>query len=183
MQSETVPVRPRQQRRKRKQSRKSIKQSRKKITVTRRIENINKMMEKERTPSPSFEPPTPAEYQNTAKDLRRGSFRNGRAVQSMIHNEYKQHPYAKTDSKLKQKIQAELKLSLSQAKEQFEKKMLQDEGGARWRGQGSVRVKTRRGRTTGKKRKLQTKSVIKTRRPKKQIDARPVKKKVSEIEE
>lgn len=135
------------------------------------------MLENERTPSPSFEPPQPTEYQNTAKNLRPKKARNGRIVQSMINNDYN-HKYAKTDSKLKQTIQSELKMSLSQAKEQFEKKMKQDETGARWRGQGSVSVKPRRNRTTNKKRKLQTKSVIKTRRPKKAAIARPTKKKV-----
>lgn len=133
------------------------------------------MLDDERTPSPAFEPPRPTEYMNTAKNMRSKKARNGKMVQSMINNDYN-HKYAKTDSKLKQTIQSELKLSLSQAKEQFALKMRQDETGARWRGQGSV--KPRRNRTTKKKRKLQTKSVIKTRRPKKAATARPVNKTV-----
>ena len=135
------------------------------------------MLENERTPSPSFEPQKLVNYQNTAGNLRGKMPRNGRIVQSMVNNEYN-HQFAKTDSKLKQTIQSELKLSLSQAKEQFELKMKQDESGSRWRGQGSVRVKGRRNKTTNKKRKLQTKSVIRTRRPKKQVVARTTKKKV-----
>jgi len=140
------------------------------------------MLDEERTPSPSFEPPNPTEYFNKTSKLQKNKIkRNGRIVQSMIHNDF-DHKYTKTDSKLKNTIESGLKMSLSQAKEQFEMKMKQDEVGARWRGQGSVRVKTKRDRTLNKsKRKLQTKSVIKARRPKKKQITRTLHKKVCEL--
>jgi hypothetical protein len=84
----------------------------------------------------------------------------------MVNNDFEKK-YTRTDARLKETIDRELKVSLSQAKEQFELKMKQGEMGARWRGQGSARPKTRRDRTPKSKKKLQTKSVFKVRRPQK----------------
>ena len=138
------------------------------------------MLDEERTPSPSFEPPNPTEYFNkTTRLVKPKMNRNGRIVKSMVNNDF-ENRYTKTDSKLKNTIESGLKMSLSQAKEQFEKKMKKDEVGARWRGQGSVRVK--RTRTPNRtKRKLQTKSVIKTRRPKPKQTIKRVQKKVGSV--
>jgi hypothetical protein len=137
------------------------------------------MLDEERTPSPSFEPPNPTEYFNKTSKLKKNKMnRNGRIVQSMVHNDF-DNRYTRTDSKLKNTIESGLKMSLSQAKEQFEMKMKQDEVGARWRGQGSVRVKTKRERTVNRnKKKMQTKSVIKTGRPRRKQVVRAVQKKV-----
>ena len=139
---------------------------------------MNKHLE-ERTPSPSFDPPTKMDFMTkTTKEKQKSRMRNGRIVQSMVNNDF-DRKYTKTDSKLKETIDREMKLSLSQAKEQFAMKMKQDEEGARWRGQGSVGVKTRRENRTKTKRKLQTKSVIKTRRPQKKQITRTVHKRVT----
>ena len=153
-----------QQRRGKYHSKKNIKKSRTNIGVNRRIENLNKMLD-ERTPSPSFDPPAQVDlFQQPTKKKRRSIKRNGRAVQSMVQNDFEKK-YTRTETNLKETIDRELKLSLSQAKEQFAQKMKKDEVGARWRGQGSVRTKTRRNGRSKSKRKLQTKSVMKVRRP------------------
>ena len=98
---------------------------------------------------------------------------NSRIVQSMVNNNYN-HKYTKTDSKLKESIKKGMKTSLSQAKAQFAQKMKREESGARWRGQGSVRIKSRRENTMTSKRKMQTKSVIRRKRPKKKQMTRTV---------
>lgn len=170
---ETKASKKSQKRRKKYHSKKNIKKSRTNITVVRRIENLNKMLD-ERTPSPSFEPPTQMETMNhSSRQKRRSIKKNGRIVQSMVNNDFDKK-FTRTDTRLKETIDRELKISLSQAKEQFALKMKKDEVGARWRGQGSVRPKTRRDRTPKSKKKLQTKSVFKVRRPKKNQITRTV---------
>lgn len=156
-------------------SRRKSKRSRQNIPVSRRIDNLNKLLE-ERTPSPSFEPPNPVDYFNStmkSKKMNKSKTKkSSRIVQSMVNNYNPK--YTKTDSKLKESIQREMKMSLSQAKQQFAEKMRKEETGARWRGQGSVALKSRREATMNSKRKMQTKSVIKTRRPKKKQISRTV---------
>ena len=123
------------------------------------------MLDQQCTPSPSFEPPNPREYFNKTSKVKQMT-RNGRIVQSMVQNDFGEMG-TKTEPNLKKTSESGLKQSLSRAKEHFELKMKKEEVGARWRGQGSVRVK--RDRTVKRnKKKLQTKSVIK-RRPRKEM--------------